>query len=97
VVTGPEYVVITRHQALILYLFEQGIVPLDTPVISHGTADDVQGKVVVGPLPLHLAALAESIVHIPLDIPSSMRGVELSIEQVRQYAKPPESYVVKRS
>ena len=89
-------IIVTRHAALAAYLIEIGAVPADATIIPHATADDIRGRHVAGPLPLHLAALAESIIHIPLDIPVELRGVELSLPQVRALAKPVERYMVIR-
>ena len=88
-------IVITRHPALVEYLVETGLVPADAPCISHAEASDVAGKHVIGVLPLRLAAMAQSITEIPLDIPAELRGQELTIEQVRRYAGEPVRYFVR--
>jgi hypothetical protein len=91
-------IVITRHQALVAYLIEQGIITKDTPVLPHVTSpEEVRGKVVIGPCPLHLAAEAESVVHIPIEYPrdGSLRGVELTLEQLREMAGAPVQYTVR--
>jgi hypothetical protein len=46
---------------------------------------------------MHLAAAAASVIHIPLNYPrdASLRGVELTIEQLREMAGTPEEYVVR--
>ncbi len=88
-------IVITRHAALVAYLRERGIVDADVDVVPH--CDDpemLRGRVVIGPIPMHLAAIARSVVHVPMGIPPELRGVELTLEQVRQYAGPPEEYAV---
>lgn len=90
-----ETIIITRHAGLVEYIFEEGIAPRGTPVIPHANADDIRGRRVIGPLPLHLAALAASVVSIPLILPPELRGVELSAEQVRAHAQPPEEYVIR--
>ena len=88
-------IVITRHPALVEYLVETGLVPADAPCISHAEAGNVGGKHVIGVLPLRLASLAASITEVPLDIPAELRGQELTIEQVRQYAGEPVRYFVR--
>jgi len=66
--------------------------------VAHVTdPEQIRGLHVIGPVPLHLAAEAESVVHIPLDIPPELRGVELTLEQVRQFAGPPVEYTVRES
>ena len=92
-----ETIIVTRHPALVEYLFEQGIAPAGTRVLAHVSPDDVRGKRVVGLLPLHLAAEAASVVEVPLDLPAELRGVELTIEQVRALARPAVEYHVTRS
>lgn len=89
-----ETIIITRHKALVEYIFEQGIAPAGTPVIAHAGAEEIRGRRCIGPLPLHLAALAASIVEVPLRMPPELRGVELTLEQVRAYADAPREYVV---
>ena len=88
--------VVTRHAALATYLVEIGAVGPDAEFIPHAGAEQIAGRVVAGPLPLHLAALALEIVHVPLTTPAELRGVELTIEQVRTLAGPVERYRVAR-
>ena len=90
-----DTVVVTRHPALIKFLVEQGIVNEKTPVISHATADDIEGKHVIGVLPMHMAALALTITEVPLNIPAELRGKELSLEQVKKFAGEPVTYSVR--
>ena len=88
-------IIITRHPALVEYLVESGLVPADAPCVSHADESMVTGKHVIGVLPLRLAALAASVTEIPLDIPAELRGHELTIDQVRQYAGEPVRYVIR--
>lgn len=87
-------IIITRHQGLIDYILEKGIAPPGTPVIPHAGEEDVRGNRCIGPLPLRLAAIADSVVDIPLHLPPDMRGVELTKEQAAQYAGEPVEYFV---
>ena len=48
----------------------------------------------VGVLPLHLAAEAIEVWEVPLTVPAELRGVELTLQQVRQYAAPVRRYRV---
>lgn len=89
-------VVVTRHTALVEYLAERGCVPQGTPLLTHATPEEVRGKHVYGVLPMHLAAEAALITEVPLSIPAELRGVELTLEQVRQYAGEPVTYRVTR-
>ncbi len=80
-----EAIVVTRHPALVEFLREQGIIGEDVKVLTHASPEDVRGRVVFGVLPLWLAAEAEAVVEISLDIPPELRGKELSLEQVREF------------
>lgn len=87
-------VVVTRHPALVEFLREQGVLTAGARVVAHATPEDVAGQHVVGVLPLRLAALAASVTEVPLNLPAELRGQELSLEQVRQYAGAPVTYRV---
>ena len=89
-------VVVTRHPALVEYLAELGVVPAGTEVVTHATAEQVRGRHVFGVLPLHLAAEAASVTEVTLHVPAELRGVELTLEQVRQFAGPLVEYKVSR-
>jgi hypothetical protein len=88
-------VVITRHPALVAYLIETGAIAPGTTVLAHASPADVEGKRVIGVLPLHLAVLAASVVEVPLDLPPEARGRELTLAEVREYARPPVEYIVR--
>ncbi|NIU02079.1 MAG: hypothetical protein GWN01_14560 [Nitrosopumilaceae archaeon] len=88
-------IVITRHKALVEYLREIGLVDDETEIIQHcDNPEVIKGKTVIGPVPLHLAALARSIINIPLNIPKELRGQELTLEQVREFAGEPVEYCI---
>ena len=54
----------------------------------------LEGKDVIGILPLNLAAVCTSVTTIPMNLPAELRGVELSLEQVEQHAGTPQKFVV---
>lgn len=81
-----ETVVVTRHPALVSFLVEQGIITADAPVLTHATRADVEGRDVIGVLPLSLARYAASVTEVPLNLPPELRGQELTLEQVRAHA-----------
>lgn len=87
-------IVVTRHPALVEYLIEIGLADEYTPVLEHAARNDLLGQHVIGVLPLHLVVLARSVVYVPLDIPPELRGQELTLEQVRQYAGAPAEFAV---
>ena len=91
---GKVELVVTRHSALVDYLKEVGLADEGTEVISHATPEDVRGKRVCGVLPHSLSALCETFTEVPLAIPPELRGKELSLEEIRQYAGDPVTYRV---
>ena len=90
-----EYdLIVTRHPALVEYLQNQGLVSADIEVVVHTTPEVLEGKNVIGILPLNLAAVCQTVTTIPLNLPAELRGVELSLEQVQQYAGTPQVFEV---
>jgi len=85
--------VITRHPALVQYLREIGIVG-NAEVIAHASPEMVTGREVVGILPHSLSCLTKTFTEVPLFVPAELRGIELTLEQVRLYAKPAVTYKV---
>lgn len=91
-----QKVVVTRHNALVDYMRETGLIDETTPVYHHVRASMIAGKHVFGALPLHLMAVAAKVTVIPLrNLPYHLRGQELTIEEVRMYAGPPVTYEVR--
>ena len=90
-----ETIIVTRHAALVQYIINSGLAPSHgTKVLSHATAEDVEGKHVIGVLPLHLAALAAKVTVVTIDIPLEKRGVELSLEDLNEMVVETVSYKV---
>src|SRR5690606_29837639 len=88
--------VVTRHNAIVDYMREIGLIDETTPVYQHVRASMIEGKHVLGALPLHLMAVAAKVTVIPLrHLPYHLRGQELSLEEVRMYAGPPVTYEVR--
>ena len=88
-------VVVTRHLALVEYLREEGIIDASALVTDHvSNSACISGRHVIGVLPVHLARYAACVTTIPLDLPPDLRGKELSLEQVRQYAGRPMHYAI---
>ena len=79
-------IVITRHPALVDFLLEKGIIENESYELhAHAIKDMIEGKDVIGVLPLGLAKYANSLTTVNLDLPPEMRGKELSLEDVRRY------------
>lgn len=87
--------VVTRHHGLVEYLRELGMVETGVEIIAHATPEAVTGKNVCGVLPHNLSCLCESFTEVPLTLPAELRGKELTVEQVRQYAGKPVTYTVR--
>lgn len=86
--------IITRHPGLVQYLQEIGLADSKTEVLAHATPENVRGEHVCGVLPHSLSCLAASFTEVPLTLPAELRGAELTLEQVRQYAGDPVTYRV---
>lgn len=80
-----ETVVVTRHKDLIILLQELGLVKDGVRIIAHVTQDEIHNKHVIGVLPLSLACHALSVTEVALNIPQEYRGVELTLEQLRDF------------
>lgn len=92
-----QKVVVTRHNALVDYMREIGLIDETTPVYPHVRGSMIEGKHVLGALPLHLMALAAKVTVVPLrNVPYHLRGQDLTLEEVRMYAGPPTTYEVRQ-
>ena len=94
IVMAVNHVIVTRHQALVALLRERGLIGDEAVVIEHASPDTVRGKDVIGVLPLSLAAIANTITEIPLALTPSDRGIELTLERIREIAGQPVTYKV---
>lgn len=89
-------IVVTRHPALVEYLREQGLITEDITILTHVEDPSIlTGQTVIGVLPLHLAALCDKVIEVPLALTAEDRGKELPIERVREIAGQPRTYVVR--
>lgn len=89
-------IVITRHPALVDFLLEKGIIENESYELhAHATKDMIEGKDVIGVLPLGLAKYANTVTSVNLILPPDMRGKELTLEDVRQYCSDIETFQVK--
>ena len=55
---GSAYVIVSRHPAAVAFVRAEMPETANSPVLASARADDVRGKIVIGNLPLHLAAHA---------------------------------------
>ncbi len=88
--------VVTRHKELITYLKELNLVDDNVEVIDHASSDKIKNKKVIGILPHSLSCVTELFGEIPLVIPIDMRGKQLTIDQIREFAKPLQVYKVEK-
>lgn len=95
--TMSDVIVVTRHRGLVELLREMGIIDERAVIIEHVTdPEQVRGRHVIGVLPMHLAAVTASITEVPLALSQADRGVELTVDRLRQIAGSPVRYVVRR-
>ena len=88
-------IIVTRHPGFLSLAIERGLCPADTTAIPHANAETLVGsRVITSGLPLHLAALCSEIITIPLNLPPSLRGAELNLEQCRAHAGPTATFMV---
>jgi len=90
-------VIVTRHPGLVDHLREIGLISKNVKILSHAGPDDVRGKNVCGVLPHSLSSLTASFTEVPLSIPAELRGTELTLEQIKKYANPAVTYIVRRA
>lgn len=90
-----DTVIVTRHAALLELIREKGWAPADAQVIEHVTdKSQIEGKHVIGILPLNLAVHCAAVTEIPMRLPPELRGKELDLATTRQLAGEPVSYKV---
>lgn len=90
-------VCVTRHADLIRLLEERGIIAADTPRIDHtDNIEDVRGKDVIGVVPAKLAIFANTVSEVRLSIPKERRGIELPLDELREYAGELSTYRVEQ-
>lgn len=77
--SNKETVIVSRHSGLVEWLKRNGV---NGEVVSHATPENIRGKYVIGNLPIHLASLAYRIIVPVYDIPESLRGQELTADDL---------------
>lgn len=88
-----EKIIVTRHAGAIEWLRQQGIVG---KVIAHATAAEIRGKIVIGALPLNLAAQAAEVWAIDMpDLTAEQRGKDLTPAEMDDAGATITKYVVR--
>lgn len=89
---------ISRHPGAIEWAGSSGIVP-DTTLPHLDPEILVHGDVVIGTLPVNLAAEVCDrgcrYVHLSLHVPAVKRGIELSAEELREYGAHLQEYRIR--
>lgn len=90
---------ITRHPGAVAWAARQGI-QVDL-LVEHLDPETIQpGDVVIGTLPVHLAARVCArggrFRYLAVDVPAAMRGTELSADDLLRYGARLEGYRVER-
>jgi len=88
-------VIVTRHAGLVTWLAQRGIVG---EVLTHVPGpEQIEGQVVYGALPLHLAAYAKEIVTVDMPLlAAAQRGIDLTPEQMDEAGATMARYRVQR-
>lgn len=85
IVAYPPVVVVTRHTALVDWLREAGHIPADAAVIAHvDSVEQIQGKHVIGILPLALAVHTAAVTEVALRLPPAAYGREWTLDELRE-------------
>ncbi len=87
--------VVTKHKGLVEFLRKRGLVDDTVQVVAHVNDPSIlDGKVVAGVLPVHLAARCTAYCSVNLELPFELRGKELSAEQTEEFCTGIEYYCV---
>jgi hypothetical protein len=70
--------IVTRHSAAVEFIRWMDPAFADAPVLASATAEDVEGHIVAGNIPLHLAAKTQAVIAVEFSGPAP-RGVELTL------------------
>lgn len=97
-----KYWFVSRHTGAIEWAKEEGLVPLDQELVETPSIDPEQdvreGDVVMGTLPVHLAAQVcaqgARYLHLAMEIPDQWRDLELTPQQMRSFSARLQEFVV---
>ena len=97
-IDGPAPVLVGASRSFERFLWDSGwLESTGARIYRRVTADDIRGRMVVGMLPLYLAAEAESVVDVRIDVPMAMRGKVIPPEDFIRYAHSPACYRVRQA
>ncbi len=79
-------IVVSRNPDLLTFLRDIELANEHTRQLAHASARDIEGRVVAGALPLHLACLAAGIIQVDFLASAEERG-SLDLEVMRRLAE----------
>jgi len=82
-----QRIVAVRNQAVLQYLYDTGVINSLDPVIPYPTIEQVRGKRVFGDISHALAAYAESVTVLELQVPRKWQRVGLRRGMI-EWARP---------
>ena len=92
-VSSEEKVFVSRHKALYQYFLENGLIDAHTKVLQKVVISAIRDKHVLGVMPIHLAHYCKSYTMIPLSL---KRGVDLSIDDLKEIVTMPRTFCIRR-
>jgi len=87
-------VIITRHPGALKWLRKHHPEYKEVEHIVHAKPEDIEGNIVIGMLPIHMAVLAKEYWNLSLNIPAEMRGKELTVSDMEKYNCKIEQYKI---
>ena len=90
---AKKVIVVTKHHALPEYLAEQGF-DFDEVIERIDNPAQIRDCIVIGVIPLHLAAEAYRVVEIPLRMTEELKAKDLTLEEIRKIARRPRTFMV---
>jgi len=87
-------IIISRHPGAIEWLKRHHPELSGAKVLKHAVPDDLFGNVVIGTLPVNLAALAKEYWHLTMDIPVEARGKELTADDMEEFGCKINRYII---
>lgn len=91
-----QTIIVTRHPAVEKYIRESDLVPQDTPCYPSVTENFVQGKHIIGIVPMHIAAAAELFTEVKITLRRGVEPRELSLDELRASVKQVRTYSVEK-
>jgi hypothetical protein len=90
----PEFVIASRHPAVLEWLKRFPDIPKGTPIImENACADGVAGKIVIGNIPLFLASRAKMVLAVEFE-GAPPRGQEYTLEDMLKSGAKLSGYIV---